>query len=116
MGADEEIADELASHLVKANLSGHASHGVLRLPQYVQQADNGGLVPNARPAVIRELGGTAVMDAHFCFGQYSTAVALDWAMERAETHGISPVAGRPATPNRPPGGDTGGAAAAGGGR
>lgn len=97
MGAEADIADELAGHLVKANLSGHDSHGVLRLPQYVQQADNGGLVPSARPEVIRELGGTAVMDAHFGFGQYSTAVALDWAMARAKTHGIAAVASRHAT-------------------
>lgn len=97
MGAEADIADELAGHLVKANLSGHDSHGVLRLPQYVQQADNGGLVPDARPEVIRELGGAAVMDAHFGFGQYSTVVALDWAMERAKTHGIAAVACRHAT-------------------
>ncbi len=97
MGAEGDIADELANHLVKANLSGHDSHGVLRLPQYVQQADTGGLVPNARPEVVREMGGTAVMDAHFGFGQYSTAVALDWAMERAHTHGIAAVAIRHAT-------------------
>mgnify|MGYP001292098766 CR=1 FL=1 len=97
VGADDDIADELANHLVKANLSGHDSHGVLRLPQYVSQADKGGLVPNARPTVVREMGGTAVMDAHFGFGQYSTAVALDWAMERAKTHGIAAVASRHAT-------------------
>ena len=97
MGAAGDIADELANHLVKANLSGHDSHGVLRLPQYVQQADTGGLVPNARPEVVREMGGTAVMDAHFGFGQYSTAVALDWAMERAHTQGIAAVACRHAT-------------------
>ncbi len=97
MGAREDIADELASHLVKANLSGHDSHGVLRLPQYVSQADRGGLVPDARPEVIRELGGVAVMDARFGFGQYSTAVALDWAMERAHTQGIAAVALRHAT-------------------
>jgi hydroxycarboxylate dehydrogenase B len=97
MGAEGDIADELANHLVKANLSGHDSHGVLRLPQYVQQAERGGLVPNARPEVVREVGGTAVMDAHFGFGQYSTAVALDWAMERAHTQGIAAVACRHAT-------------------
>ena len=97
MGSDDDIADELANHLVKANLSGHDSHGVLRLPQYVSQADKGGLAPNARPTVVREIGGTAVMDAHFGFGQYSTAVALDWAMERAHTSGIAAVALRHAT-------------------
>lgn len=97
IGAERDIADELAGHLVKANLSGHDSHGVLRLPQYVQQADKGGLVPNARPTVVRERGGAAVMDAHFGFGQYSTAVALDWAMERARAQGIAAVAVRHAT-------------------
>ncbi|MCA1665864.1 MAG: Ldh family oxidoreductase [Thermomicrobia bacterium] len=97
VGAADDIADELATHLIKANLSGHDSHGVLRLPQYVAQADAGGLVPNARPTVVREMGGTTVMDAHFGFGQYSTAVALDWAMERARTHGIAAVASRHAT-------------------
>jgi uncharacterized oxidoreductase len=67
------------------------------LPQYVSQADKGGLVPNARPEVIREVPGAAVMDAHFGFGQYSTAVALDWAMERARAQGIAAVASRHAT-------------------
>jgi uncharacterized oxidoreductase len=97
VGADEEIATEVAGHLIKANLSGHDSHGVLRLPQYVEQADRGGLVPNARPKVLREMGGTGLMDAGFGFGQYSTAKALEWAMERAKGHGISAVALRHAT-------------------
>ncbi len=97
MGADEEIATEVASHLVKANLSGHDSHGVLRLPQYVEQADRGGLVPDARCEVLREVGGAALVDAHFGFGQFSTMQALDWAMERAKTHGVSAVALRHAT-------------------
>src|SRR4051794_21288549 len=97
MGADEEIATEVASHLVKANLSGHDSHGVLRLPAYVEQASRGGLVPGAKPTVVRELGGVALMDAHFGFGQYSTLVALNWAMERAKTTGIAAVAVRHAT-------------------
>ena len=97
MGADADIADELANHLIKANLSGHDSHGVLRLPAYVGQADRGGLVPNARTTVVREMGGVALMDAHFGFGQYSTVVALEWAMERARTTGIAAVALRHAT-------------------
>jgi uncharacterized oxidoreductase len=97
MGADEEIATEVATHLVRANLSGHDSHGVLRLAQYVAQAERGGLVPGAHPEVVCAVGGTAVMDARFGFGQFSTAVALDWAMERARTQGIAAVASRHAT-------------------
>jgi len=97
MGADEEIAAEVSGHLVKANLSGHDSHGVLRLPAYVDQANRGGLVPGAKPSIVREMGGVALMDARYGFGQYSTAIALTWAMERARTTGIAAVATRHAT-------------------
>ncbi len=45
MGASEEIATETARHLVRSNLSGHDSHGVLRLPQYLAQMDAGLLDP-----------------------------------------------------------------------
>ncbi|MFI0774002.1 Ldh family oxidoreductase [Streptomyces sp. NPDC021212] len=41
LGADDDVADEVARHLVRAELSGHASHGVLRLPQYAQEVDRG---------------------------------------------------------------------------
>jgi LDH2 family malate/lactate/ureidoglycolate dehydrogenase len=39
MGADDDVAAEVGRHLVRANLSGHDSHGVLRMPQHVEQAD-----------------------------------------------------------------------------
>lgn len=94
MGADEEVAAEVARHLVRANLSGHDSHGVLRIPQYVAQADGGELVPSARPTILGETATTAVVDAHRGFGHYSTAFALDWAMGRAREHGLAAAAVR----------------------
>jgi len=94
MGADEEVAAEVARHLVRANLSGHDSHGVLRIPQYVAQADGGELVPSARPTILSETATTAVVDAHRGFGHYSTAFALDWAMGRAREHGLAAAAVR----------------------
>src|SRR6185437_9649871 len=74
VGSDDDIAAEVAHHLVRANLSGHDSHGVLRLPWYAEQIKKGDLQPNARPTIIREMGATAVMDAHHGFGQYTTYV------------------------------------------
>jgi LDH2 family malate/lactate/ureidoglycolate dehydrogenase len=94
MGASEEIAAEVARHLVRSNLSGHDSHGVLRMPQYVRQADGGTLVPAARPTIERESPVTALIDAHRSFGHYSTAYALDWAMAHAREHGLAAVAVR----------------------
>ncbi len=89
MGAAAEVAEEVARHLVRANLSGHDSHGVIRLPQYVAQADSGVLVPSARPTVLHESGAVALIDAGRGFGHFSTRFALDWAMIRARQQGIA---------------------------
>src|SRR5262245_17823710 len=80
MGADREIATEVARHLVRANLSGHDSHGVIRVPQYVAQAERREIDPAARPTILRETPVTALIDARRGFGHFSTAWALEWTM------------------------------------
>jgi hydroxycarboxylate dehydrogenase B len=94
LGADEDVSAVVASHLVRANLSGHDSHGVIRLSQYVEQADSGDLVPTARPVIARETTVTALVDARRGFGPFSTGYALDWTIERAAAHGIAAAAVR----------------------
>jgi LDH2 family malate/lactate/ureidoglycolate dehydrogenase len=89
MGAGEEVAAEVARHLVRANLSGHDSHGVLRLPGYVTLMDEGRLVPSARPVLVHERGCVAVFDVRGSFGHYATAQALEWAIGRAREHGLA---------------------------
>lgn len=89
VGGNQATADEVAHHLVRANLSGHDSHGVLRMPWYVTQIDQGQLKPGAEPHIIREFGATALFDAEKTFGQYSTIVALEWAMAAARQHGVA---------------------------
>lgn len=97
LGADDDVAIEVARHLVRANLSGHDSHGMQRLPQYAAQVKNGNLLPDARPVVLRESAVTAVIDARRGFGHFSTAFALSWAMERAREHGLAAAAVRHST-------------------
>ncbi|MBO0683848.1 MAG: Ldh family oxidoreductase [Candidatus Dormibacteraeota bacterium] len=97
MGADREVGEEVARHLVRANLSGHDSHGVLRLSRYVRQMDAGSLVPAARPELVHERGPVAVFDVRRSFGHYATARALEWAMERARTGGLAAAALREPT-------------------
>lgn len=94
MGADDEVAGEVAGHLVRANLVGHDSHGVLRLPQYVAQAAAGELAPAARPVLLRESAVTALLDGRQGFGHFATRVALDWAITHARAHGLAAVAVR----------------------
>lgn len=97
VGADEEVAREVARHLVRANLSGHDSHGVIRVPHYVAQIDRGELAPAARPTVVREMGATVLVDAHRCFGHFSTAFALDRVVELAGRHGVASAVVRHST-------------------
>jgi hydroxycarboxylate dehydrogenase B len=97
MGADTDVAAELARHLVGSNLAGHDSHGVIRIPQYVGDMDKGVIVPSARPVLVRDRGVGALIDAHRGFGQHSTMFAIEWAMARARQHGIAMAAVRHST-------------------
>jgi uncharacterized oxidoreductase len=97
MGADADVAAELARHLVGSNLAGHDSHGVIRVPQYVGDTDRGLLVPSARPVLARESAVAGLVDAQRGFGQHSTMFALEWAMARARQHGVAMVAVRHST-------------------
>jgi LDH2 family malate/lactate/ureidoglycolate dehydrogenase len=67
---------------------------VLRVPQYVAQAESGSLVPSARPRLLRDNAVTALVDAARGFGHYSTAYALEWAMRQARQHGVAAAAVR----------------------
>ena len=94
LGAPEDIAAEVARHLVLSNLSGHDSHGLLRIPQYVEQAGSGALLPSARAEVVSEGPVTALIDAHRGFGHHACAVALDWCLDRAGSIGLAGAAVR----------------------
>ena len=91
-GASEDLARTTAQHLIKANLSGHDSHGVIRIPSYLRQIAAGTLVPDGRPEVVQEWPGTAVIDGKRGFGQVAAAFGMDVAIRKAETAGIGAVA------------------------
>ena len=89
LDAGDDVAQEVARHLVRANLSGHDSHGVMRVTQYIKQTDAGDLHPAARPTILRETAGTALIDAQRGMGHFSTRFALDWAIGHAKNNGIA---------------------------
>ncbi|MGK5529726.1 Ldh family oxidoreductase [Streptomyces sp. URMC 129] len=89
MGADADVAAEVADHLVDADLAGHPSHGVMRLTQYVDEWERGDLAPEARPQLLRDGPGAALFDAARGFGHFSTMVACQWAAAGAERQGVA---------------------------
>lgn len=84
----------LADSLVTAELWGHASHGMLRLPWYVARLRSGATERVTRTQVVRDQGAVAVLDGRHGIGQVVTARAVELGIERARRHGISGVAVR----------------------
>ena len=93
-GASPEAARAVAEHLVESNLAGHDSHGVLRIPQYIDLIDAGSLSPAGQTQVVHETAGIAVVDGGGGFGQVVGRDAMLLAIEKARPSGIGAVAVR----------------------
>ncbi len=87
-GASAEFADEVAVHLVAANLKGHDSHGIGMTPAYVHNIRTDLLKVDAEAAVIRDNGAVMVVDGQFGFGQVVGRQAADIAIERVRDTGV----------------------------
>ena len=84
-GTPRHIADDVAEILIKANLAGHDSHGVLRIPSYLDGIENGGIRPAAEPNVLRETENTLHIDGGNGFGHYTARYAIRHAIEKAKS-------------------------------
>ena len=96
VGVRQEHALLVARALVNADLEGVASHGVMLLPMYVARLRAGSVSVDGMPAIVQDCGGLVIMSAAHVLGQVSATIAVDLAIERARTHGISAVAVREA--------------------
>lgn len=94
LGTTSERANEVARHLVEANLKGHDSHGVGMIPNYVASAINGTLSVNADAHCVRDKGAVLLVDGQFGFGQVVGRQATDMGIERAKETGIACVGSR----------------------
>ena len=90
-GSSEDEATTVASHIVKANLVGHDSHGVINIPVYADRIDKGHIVPNAPFEVEREAPCTAVINGNWGFGFAVTDRAMGMAIDKAKDHGVAAI-------------------------
>lgn len=91
-GCSAEERARIAHHLVEANLTGHDSHGVIRVPRYVGWAREGKVLPDRQITVIYENEAMAVIDGNFGFGQTVGPQAVRFGIDKAAKHGVSVVA------------------------
>lgn len=91
-GASSKEAEIVSNHLVKANLRGHDSHGVLRIPWYYELIQKGYIKLGTEVEILKDTAITALLDGNWGFGQVVARVAMDIAIERAKTYGLGMVA------------------------
>ena len=86
MAADtpHHIAEVVAEILVNANLAGHDSHGVLRLPGYLSSISDGGIQPAAEPEMSNETANTFRINGRGGFGHYTAQRAMERGIEKAK--------------------------------
>jgi LDH2 family malate/lactate/ureidoglycolate dehydrogenase len=93
-GMPSRQANLLAESLVFADLRGVHSHGVLRVPEYVQKLTVGGVDPKGQPYIARESGACLVVDGGNSMGQIGAHFAMEHVLVRARIHGIAAAAVR----------------------
>lgn len=82
-------AQEVASHLVEANLKGHDSHGVGMISAYVKNVRAGHLHPNRHATIVSETGSIAIFDGNMGYGQVTAREATEWAIAKAKATGLA---------------------------
>ena len=87
-GFDQEESAFMSKELVKANLVGYDSHGVIRIPQYLDQMKMGKIVPGAKIEIVKETPTTAIVDGHYKFGQMVGFEMADIVMRKAKEFGM----------------------------
>jgi len=88
LGAPARNAELVARLLVKANLVGHDSHGIIRIPSYVNSIRKKALDPKAGIRAIRDNGATMLIDGRWGFGQVAAWRTMERTVGNARKNGV----------------------------
>lgn len=87
-GLEPDEAKLVAGSLVGANLRGHDSHGVMRIPSYLDWAEKGHVVPGAVFQVLSETPSILTVDGNWGFGQTQARRLTERLIEKSRVTGI----------------------------
>ena len=91
MKVPAEMAAHLADTLVKADLWGHSSHGVMRTFWYGARIASGATRLDTTTKIITDTGPLVALDGGDSIGQWVTQQAVDLAIERARRLGLTAI-------------------------
>jgi uncharacterized oxidoreductase len=91
-GVPDQEAEIVSESLVKANLAGHDSHGVIRISQYVDLVIREMVSLPTNISVTKETPNTAAIDGNWGFGQVVAHKAMSIAIDKARRYSLGAVA------------------------
>lgn len=88
---DQEKAEQCAGMFADTTQTGIYSHGVNRFPRFIQQMDNGDVIPSADAKMVLSLGAIEQWDAQRSIGNLTARRMMNRAMEVADKFGIGMI-------------------------
>jgi len=84
----QDEAEIVADLLVRSDLRGIETHGVTRLPIYIQRLKKGFVRAHCQLTIVKEKGPTAFLEAHGSMGHIAAYRGMEKAIQKAEENGI----------------------------
>jgi uncharacterized oxidoreductase len=91
-GCSQGESEWVARLLVEANLAGHDSHGVIRVPRYLQMMRDELIFADRKVELLVDTPALAVVDGKFGFGQTVARQATEIGISKCRETGLSAVA------------------------
>mgnify|MGYP002039288251 FL=1 len=79
-GVPEDIARDVAEHLVESDRVGYTSHGLSILTNYRRVLSEGLAKPDGRPELVNDRGAMLAYDGHHGLGQYVGKVVIELSL------------------------------------
>jgi len=90
-GMSRNNAQLIAELLADANSTGHDSHGVIRIPQYLDAIQKKDILTDVEVEIVRENPLTAIVDGNWGFGQITMSRAVEIGLEKAGKQGLAAI-------------------------
>lgn len=87
IGCSEKDSFVIADVLLKAELRGIPSHGLIRIMDYIGLYEKGRINVNPKVKIVHETPSTAVVDGDSCFGMVAAKFAMNLAIDKTDKVG-----------------------------
>lgn len=91
-GSNDDEAACISDHLVRANLVGHDSHGVIRVHEYLQWLRDDKICPNQKMELVWQNDALAITQGNLGYGQVVGKEAVELGIEKSGRAAVAVIA------------------------